>query len=155
MLFKWGHFTEPLLRGDYPAEMKQHFGATLPAFTAAEKKLLKENRAEFIGVNCYTSRFISPGEADGMVRAEVCLWFCCGCPCAHTVPALLMLLGVLYNKHEVMKCVSGCLELVHTQRSVMPACCPQPLATPHTPASTLYTALGGVNHQRDRPCAGC
>lgn len=67
MLFKWGWFTEPLIRGDYPEEMKAHFGNTLPAFTDEEKALLKGS-ADFIGVNTYTSRFISPGEADGMVR---------------------------------------------------------------------------------------
>lgn len=67
MLFKWGWFTDPMIRGDYPEEMKVHFGDTLPAFTEEEKALLKGS-ADFIGVNTYTSRFISPGEADGMVR---------------------------------------------------------------------------------------
>jgi beta-glucosidase len=68
MLFKWGWFTDPLMRGDYPEAMKQHFGDTLPSFTAQEKQLLKGS-ADFVGVNTYTSRFIAPGEVDGMVRA--------------------------------------------------------------------------------------
>jgi beta-glucosidase/6-phospho-beta-glucosidase/beta-galactosidase len=68
MLFKWGWFTDPLVWGDYPEAMKQHFGDTLPSFTAQEKQLLKGS-ADFVGVNTYTSRFIAPGEADGMVRA--------------------------------------------------------------------------------------
>jgi beta-glucosidase/6-phospho-beta-glucosidase/beta-galactosidase len=49
--------------------MKQHFGATLPLFTDQERQLLKRS-ADFIGVNCYTSRFISPGESDGMVSPQ-------------------------------------------------------------------------------------
>lgn len=67
MLFKWGWFTEPLIRGDYPTAMKEHFGDKLPAFTDQERQLLRGS-ADFIGVNCYTSRYIAPGEADGMVR---------------------------------------------------------------------------------------
>jgi len=66
MTFKWGWFTDPLIRGDYPASMKAHFGAELPAFTEEEKQMLRGS-ADFIGVNCYTSRFITTGEADGMV----------------------------------------------------------------------------------------
>jgi hypothetical protein len=30
MLFKWGWFTEPLIRGDYPATVQQHFWDQLP-----------------------------------------------------------------------------------------------------------------------------
>lgn len=68
MLYKWGWFTDPLIRGDYPAAMKEYFGEQqLPAFTPHEQDLLRGS-VDFIGVNTYTSRFITPGEADGMVR---------------------------------------------------------------------------------------
>jgi beta-glucosidase/6-phospho-beta-glucosidase/beta-galactosidase len=69
MVFKWAWFTDPLMHGAYPAAMRTHFKTLLPKFTREERALLKGS-ADFLGVNTYTSRFVAPGEADGMVRGS-------------------------------------------------------------------------------------
>ncbi|GMN59753.1 hypothetical protein TIFTF001_028836 [Ficus carica] len=66
--FQLGWFLDPLYKGDYPEVMREKLGRRLPKFTAEEKELLK-NSIDFIGLNHYTSRFISnvtesPEEGD-------------------------------------------------------------------------------------------
>lgn len=53
-------FLDPIYRGDYPQAMRTHVGDRLPEFTPAEVALLKGS-VDFIGLNHYTSRFISSG----------------------------------------------------------------------------------------------
>jgi beta-glucosidase len=57
------------MRGNYPKEMLEHFGPDLPRFTPQEQALLKGS-ADFVGVNTYTSRFVSAGSADNMPWVE-------------------------------------------------------------------------------------
>lgn len=45
--------------GDYPASMRQKLGENLPRFTPEEKELMLQNSWDFLGLNHYTSRFIS------------------------------------------------------------------------------------------------
>ncbi|XP_024372566.1 beta-glucosidase 42 isoform X3 [Physcomitrium patens] len=59
-LFQLGWFLDPIYRGDYPAIMRTHVGARLPVFTADEVALLKGS-LDFIGLNHYSSRWISNG----------------------------------------------------------------------------------------------
>lgn len=56
--FFYGWFTDPLVFGDYPACMRERLGNRLPAFTAAERTLLKGS-TDFLGLNHYTSQFAS------------------------------------------------------------------------------------------------
>ena len=53
-------FLDPIYRGDYPAVMRTNVGDRLPVFTPAELAMLKGS-VDFIGLNHYTSRFISSG----------------------------------------------------------------------------------------------
>jgi beta-glucosidase len=56
----FGRFLDPIFRGDYPDSMRTHVGERLPVFTPAELALLKGS-LDFVGLNHYTSRFISSG----------------------------------------------------------------------------------------------
>lgn len=62
LMFFWDfdRFLDPIYRGDYPEAMRTHVGDRLPVFTPAELALLKGS-VDFIGLNHYTSRFISSG----------------------------------------------------------------------------------------------
>nr|PNR45839.1 hypothetical protein PHYPA_015610 [Physcomitrium patens] len=64
VLFQLGWFLDPIYRGDYPAVMRTNVGNRLPEFTADELALLKGS-LDFIGLNHYTSRFISSGSGPG------------------------------------------------------------------------------------------
>lgn len=48
----------PLYYGDYPEVMREILGEQLPKFTEEDKELLR-NPMDFVGLNHYTSRFIT------------------------------------------------------------------------------------------------
>lgn len=56
--FQLGWFADPIFFGDYPNSMKKNIGSRLPTFTEKEKQLLKGS-ADFLGINGYTSRYVS------------------------------------------------------------------------------------------------
>ncbi|TYJ46567.1 hypothetical protein E1A91_A02G128700v1 [Gossypium mustelinum] len=56
--FQLGWYLCPLYYGDYPAVMLERLGDRLPKFSEEEKKLLL-NSLDFLGLNHYTSRFIT------------------------------------------------------------------------------------------------
>ncbi|KAI4323456.1 hypothetical protein L6164_023059 [Bauhinia variegata] len=56
--FQIGWFLHPLFYGDYPEVMRERLGDQLPKFSEEEKMFLL-NSLDFIGVNHYTTRFIS------------------------------------------------------------------------------------------------
>ncbi|XP_027341060.1 beta-glucosidase 42 isoform X2 [Abrus precatorius] len=56
--FQIGWFLDPLYYGDYPEVMRERLGDRLPQFSKEDKKLIL-NALDFIGLNHYTSRFIS------------------------------------------------------------------------------------------------
>ena len=55
MVFAVGLFADPIFFGDYPQIIKQRLAGRLPEFTAAEKKLLKDNVPDVFYLNHYTS----------------------------------------------------------------------------------------------------
>lgn len=58
MLFQMGWFTDPLVLGDYPKEMRDILGDRLPQFTTEERELLASSTqrpVDFIGLNHYSS----------------------------------------------------------------------------------------------------
>jgi beta-glucosidase/6-phospho-beta-glucosidase/beta-galactosidase len=67
MQSKWAWFAEPLLRGDYPPLMREHYDM-LPRFTAEEQQLLKGS-IDFLAVNVYTSRYVQAGVQNDNVSA--------------------------------------------------------------------------------------
>ncbi|EAZ31332.1 hypothetical protein OsJ_15449 [Oryza sativa Japonica Group] len=48
-------FLDPIFFGDYPREMREILSSNLPKFTPEEKKLLQNNKVDFIGINHYTA----------------------------------------------------------------------------------------------------
>ncbi|XVE90695.1 hypothetical protein DITRI_Ditri20bG0097600 [Diplodiscus trichospermus] len=56
--FQLGWFLCPIYYGDYPAVMREKLGDRLPEFSQEEKALII-NSLDFLGLNHYTSRFIS------------------------------------------------------------------------------------------------
>ncbi|PON45553.1 Glycoside hydrolase [Trema orientale] len=68
-------YLHPIYYGDYPEVMRAKLGERLPKFTEEEKELLR-NSLDFVGLNHYTSRFIShvresPEENDFYKAQEV------------------------------------------------------------------------------------
>nr|XP_020191458.2 beta-glucosidase 16 [Aegilops tauschii subsp. strangulata] len=53
--FEVNWFLDPIFFGDYPREMCEMLSSNLPKFTSEEKRLLRKNNADFIGLNHYTS----------------------------------------------------------------------------------------------------
>uniref|UniRef100_A0A453ABN0 Uncharacterized protein n=1 Tax=Aegilops tauschii subsp. strangulata TaxID=200361 RepID=A0A453ABN0_AEGTS len=51
-------FLEPIFFGDYPREMHKLLSSNLPKFTSEEKSLLQKNKADFIGINHYTTIYV-------------------------------------------------------------------------------------------------
>jgi len=51
-------YLNPLYYGDYPEVMHEILGEQLPKFTEEDKELLR-NPMDFVGLNHYTSRFIT------------------------------------------------------------------------------------------------
>ncbi|PON55408.1 Glycoside hydrolase [Parasponia andersonii] len=73
--FQLGWYLHPIYYGDYPEVMREKLGERLPKFTEEEKELLR-NSLDFVGLNHYTSRFISharesPEENDFYNAQEV------------------------------------------------------------------------------------
>ncbi|KAG0611025.1 hypothetical protein M758_7G108700 [Ceratodon purpureus] len=60
VLFQMGWLLDPIYFGDYPAVMRKNVGDRLPVFTRDEIALLNGS-VDFVGVNHYSSRFISDG----------------------------------------------------------------------------------------------
>jgi len=54
MLFQFGWFVDPVLKGDYPEEMRQRLGDRLPTFSEEERQLLVGS-TDFLGLNYYSS----------------------------------------------------------------------------------------------------
>ena len=58
MLFQYGWFTDPLVYGDYPKEMRERIGERLPTFTEDQKKELIGS-LDFMGLNHYSTLYAS------------------------------------------------------------------------------------------------
>ncbi|KAJ4969132.1 hypothetical protein NE237_015833 [Protea cynaroides] len=56
--FQLGWYLDPVFYGDYPQSMCERVGDRLPKFSKEDKELLK-NSVDFVGLNHYTSRYIS------------------------------------------------------------------------------------------------
>lgn len=59
-IFQVGWFLDPLFFGEYPAGMLKFIGSRLPQFSQEEVSLMKGS-ADFIGLNSYTARWVTPG----------------------------------------------------------------------------------------------
>ncbi|KAH9622775.1 hypothetical protein KSS87_007371 [Heliosperma pusillum] len=56
--FQLGWYLDPIFFGDYPLTMRERLGERLPKFSDEEKELL-HNSVDFLGLNHYTSRYIT------------------------------------------------------------------------------------------------
>ncbi|KAI3783745.1 hypothetical protein L1987_42831 [Smallanthus sonchifolius] len=56
--FQLGWYLDPIFFGEYPKSMQERLGDKLPIFSQKEKELLR-NSLDFVGLNHYTSRFVS------------------------------------------------------------------------------------------------
>ncbi|KAI7725106.1 hypothetical protein M8C21_026477 [Ambrosia artemisiifolia] len=56
--FQLGWFLDPIFFGEYPKSMQERVGDKLPLFCQKDKELLR-NSLDFVGLNHYTSRFVS------------------------------------------------------------------------------------------------
>ncbi|KAI7725119.1 hypothetical protein M8C21_005151 [Ambrosia artemisiifolia] len=56
--FQLGWFLDPIFFGEYPISMQERVGDKLPLFCQKDKELLR-NSLDFVGLNHYTSRFVS------------------------------------------------------------------------------------------------
>lgn len=54
MLFQFGWFVDPLIKGDYPPAMRERLGDRLPAFTKQERTYIM-GTVDFLGLNYYSS----------------------------------------------------------------------------------------------------
>lgn len=54
---------DPIFKGDYPPEMRHRAGDRLPQFSAEEQTLLRGS-VDFVGLNHYTSKYVSEAEHD-------------------------------------------------------------------------------------------
>jgi beta-glucosidase len=68
-LFNPDRFLDPIIFGNYPAEMREMLGPNLPEFTLQQKKKLKATKLDFIGLSHYTTLYMkdcifSPCEMD-------------------------------------------------------------------------------------------
>lgn len=48
---------DPLIYGDYPAEMRHYLGSALPRFSDRDRKLIKGS-LDFIGLNHYSALYV-------------------------------------------------------------------------------------------------
>lgn len=60
--FQLAWFADPVVMGDYPQSMKDRVGRRLPTFTREEKELLRGS-FDFLGLNHYTSKYITPNKS--------------------------------------------------------------------------------------------
>lgn len=51
-------YLDPIFFGEYPKSMQERLGDKLPVFSQKDKALLR-NSLDFVGLNHYTSRFVS------------------------------------------------------------------------------------------------
>ncbi|KAJ0960987.1 hypothetical protein J5N97_001022 [Dioscorea zingiberensis] len=58
LAFEIGWFLDPLFYGDYPIQMRETLQSKLPKFSSKDKKKL-EHKIDFIGINHYTSFYVS------------------------------------------------------------------------------------------------
>ncbi|KAL3688445.1 hypothetical protein R1sor_014754 [Riccia sorocarpa] len=58
LAFQLGWWLDPIFFGDYPVQMRQNVGDRLPHFTEEEKLLLRDS-LDFIGLNHYTTRWVT------------------------------------------------------------------------------------------------
>ena len=58
MIFQYGWLTDPLVFGDYPAEMRVRLGNRLPQFTDAQQEEMKMS-IDFMGLNHYSTLYAS------------------------------------------------------------------------------------------------
>ena len=63
MLFQFGWFIEPVIRGDYPAVMRERLGDRLPRFTKEQSHELIGS-CDFLGINTYSSALASKPEKE-------------------------------------------------------------------------------------------
>ncbi|GJP55667.1 hypothetical protein CLOM_g14610 [Closterium sp. NIES-68] len=68
MVFQLAWVLDPLFSGLYPALMRQRVGARLPSFTAEQQQQLRGS-LDFVGVNHYTSKFVSCAAAAAAAAA--------------------------------------------------------------------------------------
>ncbi|KAG6467318.1 hypothetical protein ZIOFF_074875 [Zingiber officinale] len=59
-------FLDPIIRGDYPSEMRQILGSRLPKFSGSDKRKL-QSKLDFIGINHYTSLYVKDCPKCGAV----------------------------------------------------------------------------------------
>ncbi|KAK3010714.1 hypothetical protein RJ639_010927 [Escallonia herrerae] len=65
--FQLGWYLDPIYYGDYPVVMRERLGDSLPIFSQKDKVLLR-NSVDFIGLNHYTSRFVTHGTKNDEVN---------------------------------------------------------------------------------------
>lgn len=63
MLFQWGWFTDPLIFGEYPKEMRDRVGDRLPRFSKHEASKLVGS-FDFLGFNYYESMIATTPENE-------------------------------------------------------------------------------------------
>ncbi|MFS7942696.1 putative beta-glucosidase [Helianthus anomalus] len=56
--FHLGWYLDPIFFGEYPKSMRERVGDKLPVFSQKDKELIR-NSLDFVGLNHYTSRFVS------------------------------------------------------------------------------------------------
>ncbi|KAG6502431.1 hypothetical protein ZIOFF_034704 [Zingiber officinale] len=62
-------FLDPIIRGDYPSEMRQILGSRLPKFSGSDKRKL-QSKLDFIGINHYMSLYAKDCPECGSVGPE-------------------------------------------------------------------------------------
>lgn len=73
--FQVAWFLDPIVFGEYPPEMRQVLGSRLPTFSSADRRILLQNKLDFVGVNHYTTEYVkdcmfSPCGLGGIERSN-------------------------------------------------------------------------------------
>lgn len=121
-------FLDPIFFGDYPREMREILSSNLPKFTPEKKKLLQNNKVDFIGINHYTAIYAkdciySPctldtyegnalvyaiGRRNGKIIGKpvrtTCLFFC-----NYFLQHLLSLMHLICDMIDLVDCTSWVL----------------------------------------------
>ncbi|XP_074572509.1 beta-glucosidase 18-like [Curcuma longa] len=69
LAFSTPWFLDPIIRGDYPPEMRQILGSRLPKFSGSDKRKL-QSKLDFIGINHYSSLYAKDCRRCGSVGAQ-------------------------------------------------------------------------------------
>ncbi|XP_042452478.1 beta-glucosidase 18-like [Zingiber officinale] len=69
LAFNTPWFLDPIIRGDYPPEMRQILGSRLPKFSGSDKRKL-QSKLDFIGINHYTSLYAKDCPECGSVGPQ-------------------------------------------------------------------------------------